>query len=87
MEKLDLLEQRIDALIKELGRLREENQKLQDEKVHLRDDLELAQMASDEVQEQLNSERDVRIQAVQRMDSLLDRIQAALPSAEQPNEQ
>ncbi|WP_298067542.1 cell division protein ZapB [uncultured Mailhella sp.] len=87
MEKLDLLEQRIDALIKELGRLREENQKLQDEKAHLRDDLELAQMASDEVQEQLNSERDVRIQAVQRMDSLLDRIQAALPSAEQPSEQ
>ena len=87
MEKLDLLEQRVDALIKELCRLREENQRLRDEGAHLRDDLELGQMASEELQEQLNSERNMRAQAVQKMDDLLGRIQAALPSMEQTNEQ
>lgn len=86
MEKLDLLEQQIEALIKELCRLREENQKLRDESAHLHDDLELEQMASKEVQEQLNSEREVRTQAVQKMDALLERIQEALPPAEQVNE-
>ncbi len=86
MEKLDLLEQRIDALIKELCRLREENQRLRDEGAHLRDDLELGQMASDDLREQLNSERDMRAQAVQKMDSLLGRIQATLPFMEETSE-
>ncbi len=87
MEKLDLLEQHIEALIKELCNLREENQKIRDENTRLHDDLELEQMASREVQDKLNSEQEVRAQAIQKMDALLERIQGALPSAEQVNEQ
>ena len=54
MEKLELLAQRIDSLIQELDRLREENHQLREEGKRLREDLELGQMASEELQEQLN---------------------------------
>lgn len=81
MEKLDLLAQRIDNLIQELNRLRDENHQLREEGKRLREDLELGQMASEELQEQLNRERNVRDEACTRMDDLLNRIQNTLPDA------
>ena len=66
MEKLELLAQRIDSLIQELDRLREENHQLREEGKRLREDLELGQMASEELQEQLNRERSVRDEACNR---------------------
>ena len=83
MEKLDLLAQRIDGLIQELDRLREENHQLREEGKRLREDLELGQMASEELQEQLNRERSVRDEACYRVDELISRIQSTLPAAEQ----
>ena len=79
MEKLDLLEQQIDNLIQELSRLREENHSLREEGKRLHEDLELGQMASEELQEQLNHERGVREEALNKMDILLSRIQTNLP--------
>jgi len=85
MEKLDLLEQHIDKLIQEHARLREENQKLREEGSQLREDIELGQMASEDLQEQLNRERGARDAAVSRVDALLSRIQSVLTAAgEQP---
>ena len=75
MEKLDLLAQRIDSLIQELVRLREENH-------HLREELELGQMTSEDLQEQLNRERAVRDEACSRVDDLINRIQASFPAVE-----
>ena len=82
MEKLDLLAQRIDSLIQELDRLRAENHQLREEGNRLREDLELGQMASEELQEQLNRERSVRDEACSRVDALISRIQSTLPAAE-----
>ena len=82
MEKLELLAQRIDSLIQELDRLREENHQLREEGNRLREDLELGQMASEELQEQLNRERSVRDEACNRVDALISRIQSTLPAAE-----
>ena len=76
MEKLDLLAQRIDSLIQELNRLREEGKRL-------REDLELGQMASDELQEKLNAAVSVREEAASRVDALIGRIQSVLPMAEE----
>ena len=78
MEKLELLAQRIDSLIQELDRLREENHQLREEGKRLREDLELGQMASEELQEQ----RSVRDEACNRVDALISRIQDTLPAAE-----
>ncbi len=82
MEKLDLLAQRIDSLIQELDRLREENHQLREEGNRLREDLELGQMASEELQEQLNRERSVRDETCNRVDALISRIQSTLPAGE-----
>ncbi|MBQ4616504.1 MAG: hypothetical protein IJB29_07360 [Mailhella sp.] len=82
MEKLELLAQRIDSLIQELNRLREENHHLREEGKRLREDLELGQMASEELQEKLNSAATVRDEAVSRMDALISRIQSVLPMPE-----
>ncbi len=82
MEKLDLLAQRIDSLIQELERLREENHQLRENEKRLREDLELGQMASEDLQEQLNRERSVRDEAYTRVDALINRIQGTLPVAE-----
>jgi regulator of replication initiation timing len=83
MEKLDLLAQRIDSLIQELNRLREENHSLREEGKRLREDLELGQMASDELQEKLNAAVSVREEAASRVDALIGRIQSVLPMAEE----
>ena len=80
MEKLDLLAQRIDSLIHELSRLREENHHLREEGKELREDLELSQMASEDLQEQLNRERSSRDEACSRVDALISRIQDTLPA-------
>ena len=82
MEKFDLLAQRIDSLIQELNRLREENHLLREEGKRLREDLELGQMASEELQEKLNTEVSVRNEAASRVDALISRIQSALPMPE-----
>jgi len=82
MEKLDLLAQRIDNLIQELNRLREENHLLREEGKRLREDLELGQMASDELQEKLNSAVSVQSEAASRVDALISRIQSVLPMPE-----
>ncbi|MBR3880148.1 MAG: hypothetical protein IKJ34_00910 [Mailhella sp.] len=82
MEKLELLAQRIDSLLQELTRLREENHHLREEGKRLREDLELGQMASDELQEKLNRELTVRSEAFSRVDALISRIQSALPMQE-----
>ena len=83
MEKLDLLAQRIDSLIQELNRLREENHSLREEGKRLREDLELGQMASDELQEKLNTADSVRVEAANRVDALISRIQSVLPMPEE----
>lgn len=83
MEKLDLLAQRIDGLIQEINRLREENHHLREESTRLREDLELGQMASEDLQEQLNRERDVHNEVCSRVDELIGRIQNTLPAVEQ----
>lgn len=83
MEKLELLAQRIDGLIQELNRLREENHHLREEGNRLREDLELGQMASEELQEQLTRERNVHDEVCTRVDELIGRIQSTLPAAEQ----
>ena len=82
MEKFDLLAQRIDSLIQELNRLREENHHLREEGKRLREDLELGQMAAEELQEKLNVEFSVRSEAASRVDALISRIQSALPVQE-----
>ena len=82
MEKLELLAQRIDSLLQELTRLREENHHLREEGKRLREDLELGQMASEELQEKLNAEVSVRTEAASRVDALISRIQSALPMPE-----
>lgn len=82
MEKFDLLAQRIDSLIQELNRLREENHHLREEGKRLREDLELGQLASEELQEKLNTEVSVRTEAANRVDALISRIQSALPMPE-----
>ena len=83
MEKFDLLAQRIDSLIQELNRLREENHHLREEGKRLREDLELGQMASEELQEKLNVEFSVRSEAASRVDALISRIQSVLPMPEE----
>ena len=90
MEKLDLLAQRIDSLINELNRLRAENhslreegKKLREEGDRLREDLELGQMAADDLQEKLNNAANVQAEAATRVDALIGLIQSALPMTEE----
>lgn len=82
MEKLELLAQRIDSLLQELNRLREENHHLREEGKRLREDLELGQMAAEELQDKLTREVGVRTEAANRVDALLSRIQSVLPMPE-----
>ncbi len=65
-----------------MNRLREENHHLREEGKRLREDLELGQMASEELQEKLNAEVSVRTEAASRVDALISRIQSALPMPE-----
>ncbi len=83
MEKLELLAQRIDSLIQELVRLREENSKLGNEIRELKDELELGKMEKEDLQKQVNISETARGEACSRIDALIGRIQAALPDTQQ----
>ena len=83
MEKLDLLTQRVDSLIQEINRLREENFQLREDGKRLRDDLELGQMAAEELQQKLDQEVATRNEALTRVDDLISRIQGVFPEETQ----
>lgn len=81
MELLDLLEQRVDALLTEMTALREENRRL-------REDAEAGRQRIGEIralQEELARERQVREQALTRVDALLHRIQTSLGEGPEDN--
>lgn len=74
MELLDLLEQRVGSLLDEVTALRAENRRL-------REDVAAGQHRVEEIrvlQEELAQEKQVREQALTRVDALLRRIQGSL---------
>lgn len=74
MELLDLLEQRVGSLLDEVTALRAENRRL-------REDVAAGQHKVEEIrvlQEELAQEKQVREQALTRVDALLRRIQGSL---------
>ena len=75
MEKLELLAQRITVVVAELKALREENKNLKDE-------LDLRQMAIDDLQEQLDKATQANGQAENQVDSILASLQGIIPAAE-----
>lgn len=77
MELLDLLEQRVSDLLDEMVSLRVENRRL-------REDVAASQHKTIEIaelQQKLEQERQVREQALSRVDALLRRIQDGLDEA------
>ena len=77
MELLDLLEQRVDELLNEVTALRAENRRLQEE-------VAAGQQRIEEIralQDALAQEKQVREQALTRVDALLRRIQGSLENA------
>lgn len=76
MELLDLLEQRVDSLLGEALALRAENRRLREETAAARHKDEEIRALRDEAAR----ERQVREQALARVDSLLRRIQSHLES-------
>ncbi|MBP3731319.1 MAG: hypothetical protein J6I40_07615 [Mailhella sp.] len=82
MEKLELLAQRIDSLIQELGRLRGDNARLNGEVKNLSEEVELGKMEAEELQKQISAGDAARNEACSRVDALIERIQAALASSE-----
>lgn len=74
MELLELLEQRVEALLMEVEGLRDENRRLHEEMATLRHSVEDA----DELRRQLAQEQEVRADALNRVDRLLKRIEGFL---------
>lgn len=74
MELLELLEQRVEALLTEAEGLRDENRRLREEVAALQHSVEDA----DEVRRQLAQEQEVRADALARVDRLLKRIEGSL---------
>ncbi|MBO6003157.1 MAG: hypothetical protein J6P53_06660 [Mailhella sp.] len=85
MEKLELLAQRIDSLIREMVRLREANASLGGEITDLKDELELGRMEKEDLQKQITSNEAARNEACTRIDALIGRIQEALSEAPLPS--
>lgn len=74
MELLDLLEQRVESLLGEAAALRAENRRL-------REELAAGQHKDEEIcalQDEVTREKQVREQALARVDALLRRIQSHL---------
>lgn len=74
MELLELLEQRVEALLSEVESLRDENCLLLEEVATLQHKVE----DTDELRRQLAQEQEVRADALNRVDALLKRIEGAL---------
>lgn len=74
MELLELLEQRVEALLSEVEGLRDENCLLLEEVATLQHKVE----DTDELRRQLAQEQEVRADALARVDKLLKRIEGAL---------
>lgn len=74
MELLELLEQRVEALLTEVDGLRDENRRLHAELATLQHSVEDA----DELRRQLAQEQEVRADALDRVDRLLKRIEGSL---------
>ena len=74
MELLELLEQRVEALLTEVDGLRDENRRLHAELATLQHCVEDA----DELRRQLAQEQEVRADALDRVDRLLKRIEGSL---------
>lgn len=82
MELLDLLEQRVGELLEEVLALRDENRRL-------REDVATGQHRLEEIsalQDELAREKQIREQALTRVDGLLRRIQTSLGNASDPSE-
>lgn len=78
MELLELLEQRVEALLSEVESLRDENCLLLEEVATLQHKVE----DTDELRRQLAQEQEVRADALNRVDTLLKRIEGALARSE-----
>ena len=74
MELLELLEQRVEALLSEVEGLRDENCLLLEEVATLQHKVE----DPDELRRQLAQEQEVRADALARVDKLLKRIEGTL---------
>ncbi len=74
MELLELLEQRVEALLSEVEGLRDENCLLLEEVATLQHKVE----DTDELRRQLAQEQEVRADALARVDKLLKRIEGTL---------
>ena len=74
MELLELLEQRVEALLSEVEGLRDENCLLLEEVATLQHKVE----DTDELRRQLAQEQEVRADALARVDNLLKRIEGTL---------
>jgi len=79
MEKLELLAQRIDGLIQELGRLREENAGLRENIKSLSDEVELGKLEAEELQKKIEIGTSAHNDICTRVDDLIGRIQSVLP--------
>ncbi len=80
MEKLELLAQRIESLIKELNILRDENARLKGDIKNLSDELELGKLEAEDLQRQIAIGNSAQNDICSRVDNLIDRIQAVLPA-------
>ncbi len=80
MDKLVLLAQRIDGLIQELTKLRDENAKLKAEVKNLSDELELGKLEAEELQKKIEAGTSAHNDICIRVDDLIGRIQAILPA-------
>ena len=74
MELLELLEQRVEALLSEVEGLRDENCLLLEEVATLQHKVE----DTDELRRQVAQEQEVRADALARVDKLLKRIEGTL---------
>ena len=74
MELLELLEQRVEALLSQVEGLRDENCLLLEEVATLQHKVE----DTDELRRQLAQEQEVRADALARVDKLLKRIEGTL---------